>query len=401
MKSNKQKHVKCDALVGYAWCRTSYTFLRSLSRAGLRVSVADSMKTGMSQGSKFAVERYVHTNPRVDPEKFIEDISRILRDCNAHFYMPSHDEGQIVAQYRDRLPEDVVIPLTTFEKLRLANDKMETARLASQLQVSTPELIPWSCPEDLGGIDFPVVIKLRRGSGSKGIFYADNATEAIETVNKLIEQYNLSPERYPVIQKRIYGQGWGVSCLYWEGKRIASFTHQRLREKTITGGTSTLRQSAHLAAIEEDAYKILDHLNWHGLAMVEFKWDPETERSWFIEINPRLWGSIALAVGCGVDFPLMTYVASTKGLDEAAKMFNDYKDGVVGRWYLGDLMISADRLMKFHPIEALQLMLPGKADIYDDIFWDDIGATVSEFTSYFVRFLKCRSMNPLESGVLG
>ena len=397
--------MRCDVLVGYAWCRSSYTAVRSLSQFGLRVAVADGTKFGMGQCSKHAAIRYVHANPQTDPEQFIEDIIQILKECKAHFYLPGHDEGSVVAQYHSRFPEDVVVPLTDYNTLTLANDKMKTAKMALELGIPTPRLVHWQRVDELEGIvaeiNKPVVIKLRRGCGAKGVVYANSGKQAASMANRFIERYNLLPERYPVVQERVWGEGWGVSCLYWRGERLASFTHRRLREKTISGGTSTLRESAHNPLIEAYTYKLLDHLHWHGLAMVEFKWDPVKKQSWFIEVNPRLWGSIALSVACGVDFPVMSYIAATRSVEDARKMYHGYPDGLIARWYLGDLILSASLLAKGHPVAALRLLLPGKEDVYDDLFWDDIGATASEFISYFVRFVKFRSTNPLDRGDLG
>ena len=52
-----------------------------------------------------------------------------------------------------------------------------------------------------------------------------------------------------------------------------------------------------------DGERLLTALNWHGVAMVEFKIDA-TGQHWLMEINPRLWGSLALSIDAGVDFPL-------------------------------------------------------------------------------------------------
>ena len=397
--------MRCDALVGYAWCRTGYAVIRSLARLGLRVAAADSTRWGMGQCSRYAAARYVHANPQTDPEQFTADIVQILKKCKAHFYLPGHDEGELVVRYRDRLPQGVVVPLHDYKTIVLANDKMKTAQLASDLGLPVPQIIPYQnlseLEKTLTKLDKPVVIKLRRGSGAKGTFYAAGSEEALSTVNRLIEQYGLSSERYPVVQERVWGEGWGVSCLYWNGKQIASFTHRRLREKTTTGGTSTLRESMHNQSMETYAHKLLSHLHWHGLVMVEFKWEPTRKQSWFIEINPRLWGSIALPIACGVDFPAMTYIAATEGVEEARKLYHGYSNGIVARWYLGDLILGASLLANYHPLSALRLLLPGKEDVYDDLFWDDIGATASEFISYLVRFIKFRSTNPLDRGVLG
>lgn len=397
--------MNCDVLVGYAWCRSSYAAIRSLNRLGLRVATTDSTKFGMGQCSRHSQAHYVHVDPQLNPEQFISNISDILKDCNAKFYLPVHDEGEIVARYRDRLPKDVVISLADYKSIAFANNKMCTAQLAHELEIPVPRIIHYAKVDELedkvSNITSTIVIKLCRGSGAKGVFYASSAKETISIVNRLIKNYDLQPDRYPIVQEKVDGEGWGVSCLYHKGERLAFFTHRRLREKTITGGTSTLRESAHNKIMEEYAFKILNSLDWHGLAMVEFKWNPKTEQAWFIEINPRLWGSIALPIACGVDFPAMAYFAATNRVEKARKMVDDYEDDIVARWYLGDLILSVALLAKMRPLAAIRLLFPGNEDFFDDLFSDDLAATASEFLSYFVRFLKFRSTNPLDRGVLG
>jgi predicted ATP-grasp superfamily ATP-dependent carboligase len=395
----------CDVLVGYAWCRSSYAAIRSLGKLGLRVAAADTTRLGMGQWSKYTSARYRHADPQSAPEKFIEDIAGILRKCGAHFYLPSHDEGEVVARYRSRLPEHVIIPLAGYEVLSLANDKFRMTQVASNIGVPTPRFAQVKQVKEVGSAIAEVggrgVIKLLRGCSAKGVFYPADIREAEAITQRLVKKYCLAPERYPMIQERVEGEGWGVSCLYWEGKRIASFTHRRLREKTITGGTSTLRESAHNSLMEEYAHRLLDHLGWHGLAMVEFKWDPQLKQAWFLEINPRLWGSIALPIACGVDFPAMTYLCATQGVEAARKMCGDYPQGVVARWYLGDVILSFNFLAAGRFRKALRAMWPGGANVYDDLLWDDATATIGEFVSYFLRFVKSGSTNPQDRGALG
>jgi predicted ATP-grasp superfamily ATP-dependent carboligase len=400
-----KEQIKCDALVGYAWCRSSYAAIRSLGKFGLRVAAADSTNLGMGQWSKYTSAFYRHSDPQAAPEQFVENITDILGKCGAHFYLPSHDEGEVVAKYRNRLPANVILPLADYELLSLANDKLRMTKFASDIDVSTPRFEQIKQVTDagrfVGEMGGQGVIKLLRGNSAKGVFYPADAQHAETITEDLVKKFGLTPDRYPIIQERVEGEGWGVSCLYWEGKRIASFTHRRLREKTLTGGTSTLRESAHNPIMEEYAYRLLDTLRWHGLAMVEFKWNPQLKKAWFLEINPRLWGSIALPIACGIDFPVLTYVCATKGAEAARKMCGGYPDGVIARWYLGDVILSFNLLAKGRFGEALRALWPSGKNVYDDILWDDVKATLGEFASYFFRFAKSGSTNPVDRGALG
>ena len=37
--------------------------------------------------------------------------------------------------------------------------------------------------------------------------------------------------------------------------------------------------------------------------MLEYRWDPQTDRFWFIELNARFWAALHVALFAGVDFP--------------------------------------------------------------------------------------------------
>lgn len=396
---------KTDVLLTYAWVRSSYAALKSLTRLGLKVAVADTGKVGMGQWSRFSQLAGVFSNPRVYPEQFITDINKLLAKTGADFLLPGHDETEVLAKFRHKLPHTVTLPTDEYEKIHYVNDKSWTSSFAISHDIPTPATIKWrdfgELEKGLRRVDGPYVIKLRRGNSAKGVFYAKTRDDVQALCTQLIEQFELTPDRYPIIQKRISGAGWGVSCLYWQGERIASFTHKRLREKTSTGGTSTLRQSLRHPELESYAHKILDALSWHGLAMVEFKYDSDTRQGWFIEINPRLWGSIHLAIAAGVDFPALLYVAATQGSDAAYKMSCQQREGIVARWYLGDLIIAASELKRLHFRKAISLMQLGGADTLDD--WDsrDPMAFLGEVTYYMTNAIKYRSMNPIQQGMVG
>lgn len=395
----------CDVLLTYGWCRSSYTALRSLSRLGLRVAIADSSRTGMSQWSRLRRGGGRYAPPLTQPDAFVADVAGLLHQTGARFLLPGHDETEILARYRDRLPAGVCLPVADYNQLAQANNKACTAALASRLGLPVPPVIAYEQPAELANrlrqVRSPLVVKLRRGNSAKGIFYPDNAEAAVQLCLDLIEQYQLPPERYPIVQERIGGEGWGVSCLYWQGRRLASFTHRRLREKTPTGGTSTHRVSASQPQLEAYAHRLLDAMNWHGLAMVEFKYDPAADQGWFIEINPRLWGSIHLAVAAGVDFPALLYWAATEGPEAAQRRVRPYRQGLVARWYLGDAIVAAGHLRHGRLGAALRALWPGGADTLDDWHWDDPLAFAGEAAYYLTTFLHTRSLNPAQEGMLG
>ena len=73
---------------------------------------------------------------------------------------------------------------------------------------------------------------------------------------------------------------------------------------------------------------LLSELQWVGVADVEFMIDPRDGTPKLMEINPRFWSSLYLAIKCGVDFPfLLAQTAFNQGVQTVVH----YKEGVAGR----------------------------------------------------------------------
>jgi len=70
-------------------------------------------------------------------------------------------------------------------------------------------------------------------------------------------------------------------------------------------GLSSYRESYLDAELEAVGRKMLEAVHWDGVAMVEFKRDKRDQRYKLMEINGRWWGSLALAIAAGVDFPCL------------------------------------------------------------------------------------------------
>ena len=81
-----------------------------------------------------------------------------------------------------------------------------------------------------------------------------------------------------------------------------------------------------------DSERLLAELGWTGVAMVEFRRRPGGPGV-LMEINPRFWGSLQLAIDAGVDFPSL-WVSLQRGEQVSP---GPARVGVRCRWLLGDL----------------------------------------------------------------
>jgi predicted ATP-grasp superfamily ATP-dependent carboligase len=140
--------------------------------------------------------------------------------------------------------------------------------------------------------------------------------------------------------------------MYGQEGPVAWFAHRRLREKPPAGGVSVLCESVPVDPVMRGyAEGLLSAAGWFGPAMVEFRVDPDG-KPWLMEVNGRFWGSLQLAIDCGVDFPWLLYQLC-RGDQVAAP--EHYEVGRRLRWLLGDL----DHLL-------LQLRGKGTADSFGE-----------------------------------
>lgn len=402
--ANNQSQSK--VLLTYGWVRSSYAALRNLSKHGVPVYVSDSNLTGMCQFSKFSLGFKKYTSHYQNETDFVTDVIRICDENQINLIFPSHNETDVLANNKSIIGNERGRMLPDSKHCFIFNNKALSYDLAESLGIPTPRRFLYKEVDELlillNRLEVKkVVIKLLSGNSAKGVFYADSPEMAYTRVRQLITDFGLKPDRFPQVEEVVSGEGWGCSVLYWHGELVADFTHRRLREKISTGGTSTLRESAFHSGVREAALKIFNYIGWHGLAMCEFKVCPETGKFWFIEVNPRMWGSIPLAINAGVEFPYLAYLCATQGI-KAAQAYQANKTvqlSYKGKWLLGDLLLVIKKILRFRIKSALNMLFE-PVDGYDDFYWDDLPAFLGEILRYITNSVLNLSFNPTETGML-
>lgn len=359
-----------DVVLTNGWDRISYNILRSLAKAGLKCALGVDHNLGMGFFSKYAHLRFIHGTILEDENHFIKDITTFITRAQPKVYMPTGEEIFIVARHLDFLKTlNVHVPISDYDSLIAFHDKLNFFRIAEKLDLPTPATI---LPESVSDITafgnqygYPVVLKIRQSSSAKGVYYLSkgNIEKALE--NLMVKgsiRYGLF-----IVQQFVSGTGYGVSLLLNEGKTRAIFTHRRLREKIYSGGPSTVRISTKNDVLEADAISLLTSRKYHGVAMVEFKYDEKRKKGWLMEVNPRFWGSVGLAIHAGVDFPLLLYNMAVHGDVPSVK---SYRLNLTYRWLLGDILGVLSKV-KARRNPFLMLELFQRSDGFDDFYRDD------------------------------
>lgn len=287
------------------------TIVRSLARRDCVLDTASSVRRPITGYSSAIRSTFIYPDPLLEETAFLQWLVAHTRATAYDLLIPVTERSLVAIARSRHLFEHVKIAMPSQQSLDLALDKEQTMALAERLEVPVPVGVAVSSMAELNrelpSIAYPVVLKPARsvGSNEKGssqlkVSYAFDETELRAGCEHGLKFGPI------LLQQYFRGQGVGIELIACQGEIAYAFQHLRLHEVPLTGGGSSLRKSVVIEPLLLDASRrLIEALEWNGVAMVEFKWNAETNAFSLMEINGRFWGSLPLADAAGADFPSM------------------------------------------------------------------------------------------------
>lgn len=173
--------------------------------------------------------------------------------------------------------------------LAIILDKLSLARHCAGV-VRVPRTEPFGPAVDPASWTYPVVIKPRRGSGSRGVVIAGSAAA--------LAQLERSDAR--IIQEFLPGEEYSIDVLAdTAGHVLAAVPRARIR---VDSGVSVAGRTVHDPELERFGRQVACATGLTYVANVQCKRD-EAGRSALLEVNPRVPGTLGLTIASGVDMP--------------------------------------------------------------------------------------------------
>lgn len=292
--------------------------VRELGRAGIPVIGIAQSRHALGLYSRYLARRIVVEQPR--SEAMLEQI-RMLGEEFGNIPLLTVSEVNLnwLLNNRQHLGKVKAI-LPQADALEIVLDKGRTLAVAKSVGISVPRTIE---PESIeafeqlaGTLTFPVVLKWKDPNAIGALLAANGlslvkAEYALDAGQLIAIGKRYKPlAKWPLIQEYCPGTGLGQFFFMHEGKAIRRFQHIRIAEWPPEGGFSSVCESLPLteyADMQEKSVALLRAIGWEGVAMVEYRLDPQTGKAVLMEINGRFWGSFPLAVQCGAGFALLAY----------------------------------------------------------------------------------------------
>jgi predicted ATP-grasp superfamily ATP-dependent carboligase len=315
-----------------------------------------------------------------DAEEMIAVTMELIALAKPDFVMAvSESLMKQLNEHRSELPEKTQLLFAEQSILDQAFDKSRALAIAKHLGIPIPASYQ---PETIvrerampEGVTFPVVLKPPRAYEAapwKALNFQYRHCGSAQEVLGILDQFVGAPY-FPLVQQYCPGHGAGIELCMHGGEPITAFQHERIRENPPSGGVSVMRRSARLSEpLLKDAVRLLQAMEWNGVAMVEFRYDPTSGQYWLMEINGRFWGSLSLPVLCGVNFPYVLLESMGYGRLPKRKL-GDYPIDVKCQQLSADLhwLLTVSRMKK----DAVYRQT-GRAK------WQCIGAVLSDLVRW-------------------
>ncbi|MGE3285925.1 MAG: ATP-grasp domain-containing protein [Pseudonocardia sp.] len=326
--------------------------IRSLGRAGVPVTcvVAADREHGCRSAHVAAVR--IAPDPAEDPDGLADVVAGLAPGV----VIPTTDESlEAVAAHRDRLAARHLVACPRREVARVFLDKRLTADAAERADVVAPRTAAAVSPEELEALvpqlQLPCLVKPResyRYSRAFGVkMHRVDSADALHEA--WLRAYELGIG--VVVQELIPGpetSGINYNTYVVDGAPVVEFTSRKLRLSPRHFGFPSAVVSGRVPEVVAPGRRIVREMGIEGFANVEFKRDARDGAYKLMEVNGRPNMSGALAVACGVDFPLLTYRHLVEGRvdpatfrpdwDHDVAWINDATDlrAAVARWRSGE-----------------------------------------------------------------
>ncbi|TIC85072.1 ATP-grasp domain-containing protein [Nocardioides sp. GY 10113] len=232
-------------------------------------------------------------------DAFVDDVIATCRADGIEVLFPTVDvELPRLAARRDELTAvGTELASPALETLETALDKLALARACEgKLRVPRTDLL--GEPGSTDGWQFPVIVKPRRGAGSRGV-RAVTEQPALDAELRALESAPPHAEDL-LVQEMLPGAEYSVDVLAApDGHVVAAVPRARLR---VDSGVAVAGITVHDEALIATAGQVAEAIGLTGVANVQLKLDSDGAPA-LLEVNPRFPGAMPLTIASGVDMP--------------------------------------------------------------------------------------------------
>ena len=340
--------------------QSSLAAVRALRAAGYLPWVAVASPGTYAERSRAAVGRTRAPDPESEPGAFVDALAEMAERLDALAVLPSSEDALVALAGRaGAFPESIRVGVPGRELVERATDKALVQQIASTVGLGTPEsavVTRADLDDDRLNLSFPAVVKPVRTHtplDDGTLRYA--AVRRVDSRAELRRAVDELPGARWIIEAYVSGPLLSVGGVAWNGELVCAVHQLAERVYPPEGGGCYVRTIAPDAALENGVARLVGRLEWSGPFHAQLI--GTDARAALIDFNPRVYGSLALAVAAGHNIPAI-WLACLLG---RVPVVQPYRPGVRYRAEERDVRALWKALRNGSPALALKGALPRRS----------------------------------------
>lgn len=326
--------------------RQTLTVIRSLARAGYHVIAGREGKRSFTDYSRYTAESWQHPKIKGEESSFLAALDAFLvnRDVEPLIFPIGDDQVSCIARNLGQLPSSVVVVMPDPAIAVKCQDKSHIYKANEALGIPQPAFAQACSYSELEAIveriGYPCVIK---PNDSMTPFFGGKAI-IVNSLARLRASMPRWPKGNDHLLVQQFASGDRHTCLFiaFRGQILSYFEYEIVRTDR-RDGTGYMVEGVSVkptTRLRQYSQALVEYLEYSGVGSTQFLVDEETGSVRFLEINPRLSGSCALAFYCGCDFSLMAVESAEYAVGKRSELPRETSDYPVGKhfvWLWGDI----------------------------------------------------------------
>ncbi len=264
--------------------------------------------------------------PRIDDPGYVDAIAELVAEHDVWLIVPLTDlDHELLAAERDSLGDATVL-LPSLEVVRRTSDKYLSHRFFEERGIhSPPTWLPDELPEEP---DFPLLVKPRRGFGSRNIFRARDRGE--------LDFFLAHTPAESMVQAVCLGDEYSIDVFCdLEGRCLNAIPRTMIESK---GGESIKGASIKDWELIEHARRVAETVGIVGPANVQCFREPDGALP-VTDVNPRFGGAFPLPLAAGSRYPELALQLARGERPEPRR--GDFRAGVVMTRFFSHLCLTS------------------------------------------------------------
>ena len=353
---------------------------RGLARAGYEVTATSSRRSAAGFWSRAAKQRLLLPDAREDQLGFVEQLEDALERQRHDVFLPGTEASMLAASAgRERLKRLTHLGIPPHEVLERSLDKGALMEVAAANGIAAPKGTVSRDWSELGAaarnFGFPFVLKPQRSLVSTADILRHFGAVLVRDEHEL--EQRIGQLGFPVIVQHtergapVYSFG-GV---YAGGRLLACVFARYFRTWPPEAGSASYAETRSLdPALTEQVANLIHEIGWEGIFELELL-QLEDRRFAVIDLNPRVYGSLSLALKAGANLPAIWCDWVRTG--ESASGVVIARPGVRYRFEDAELRNFVSMVSQARLGEALGIARPRREVAHAYFSWGDPGPLVA------------------------